>query len=335
MKILVTGAAGFIGFHTALALLARGDQVIGLDNLNSYYDVSLKEARLVQLLEHGNFSFHQIDLTDGAAMDELFGREKPQRVINLAARTEGGYSLENPQTYVETNISGFLNLLENCRNHHVEHLVYASSSSVYGANDAMPFSAHDSAEHPLSLDAASKKSNELMAHTYAHLFKIPVTGLRFFNVYGSWGRPDMAPSIFTKKILAGKAIDVFNNGKHSRDFIHINDAVKGILLTIDKTAEPNMDWNGSVPDPATSAAPYRLYNIGNNQPVSLMHLIECIEKITGKTARKNFLPMQPGDIENTLADINTLNTDVGFEPTISIEEGIEKFIVWYRGYYRV
>lgn len=335
MKILVTGAAGFIGFHTALALLARGDRVIGLDNLNSDYDVSLKEARLAQLLQHKNFCFHKIDLLDCAAMIDLFVSENPQRVINLAAQTRDRNSLENPQAYVGANILGFLNLLENCRNHHVEHLVFASSSSVYGANNAMPFSAHDSADHPLSLNAASNKSNELMAHTYAHLFRIPVTGLRFFTVYGPWGRPDMAPFIFTQKIITGDAIDVFNNGKHSRDFIYIDDAVQGILLALDKIAEPNSDWSGAVPDPATSTAPYRLYNIGNSQSVELMHFIECIEKSTGKTARKNFLPMQPGDIENTIADIDSINTDVDFEPVISIEEGVERLVAWHRDYYKI
>ena len=335
MKILVTGAAGFIGFHTARALLARGDQVIGLDNLNSDYDVALKEARLAQLNPHKNFSFHRIDLADATAMDALFAEENPQRVINLAAQSGISGSLENPRAFVESNISGFLNLLENCSNHHVEHLVYASSSSVYGANEALPFSAHDSVDHPLNLHAASKRSSELMAHTYAHLFKLPVTALRLFSVYGPWGRPDAAPFIFTQKILADEAIDVFNNGKHSRDFTHIDDVVRGILLSVDKIAEPNADWNGSIPDPATSSAPYRLYNIGNGRPVELMHLIECVEKATGKAARKNFLPLQPGDFENTLADIDTFNTDVGFEPKITIEEGIENFVAWYRDYYKV
>jgi UDP-glucuronate 4-epimerase len=334
MRFLVTGAAGFIGYHTAKALLDRGDEVIGLDNLNSYYDVGLKEARLSRLEGRGGFAFHRLDLTDRSGMEGLFGETRPQRVIHLAAQPGVRYSLANPHAYIDSNIVGTLHVLEGCRHHAVEHLVLASSSSVYGANTAMPYSVHQNVDHPLSLYAASKKANELMAHTYAHLYRLPVTALRFFTVYGPWGRPDMAPFIFTRKILAGEPIDVFNNGQHARDFTYIDDIVEGVVRTADHVAEPNLEWSGDNPDPATSAAPYRLYNIGNNNPVELMHFIGCIEKALGREAQKNFLPLQPGDVPRTYADVDALVADVGFKPATPIETGIARFIEWYRSYYR-
>ncbi len=333
MKFLVTGAAGFIGFHTCKALLDRGDEVIGLDNLNSYYDVRLKQARLKQLEGRNGFSFHKLDLVDRKGIEELFATTRPQRVIHLAAQAGVRYSLENPHAYIDSNIVGTLNVLEGCRHNGVEHLVFASSSSVYGANTALPFSVHQNVDHPLSLYAASKKANELMAHTYAHLYRLPVTGLRFFTVYGPWGRPDMALFLFTRKILAGEPIDVFNEGHHARDFTYIDDIVEGVLRTADKVATPNPDWSGDDPDPATSNAPYRLYNIGNNNPVDLMHFIACIEKALGREAKKNFLPLQPGDVPKTYANVDALVADVGFKPATPIEDGIAKFIAWYRSYY--
>jgi len=333
MRFLVTGAAGFIGFHTAKALLDRGDEVIGLDNVNAYYDVKLKEARLAQLQGRNGFGFHKLDLTDRAGMEQLFAETRPQRVIHLAAQAGVRYSLENPHAYIDSNIVGTLNILEGCRHHGVEHLVFASSSSVYGANTSMPFSVHQNVDHPVSLYAASKKANELMAHTYAHLYGLPVTGLRFFTVYGPWGRPDMALFLFTRKILAGEPIDVFNNGHHARDFTYIDDIVEGVIRTADHVATPNPDWSGDRPDPATSAAPYRLYNIGNNNPVELMYFISCIEKALGREARKNFLPLQPGDVPKTYADVDALVADVGFKPATPIEDGIARFIEWYRSYY--
>ena len=333
MKFLVTGAAGFIGFHTCKALLDRGDEVIGLDNLNSYYDVRLKQARLKQLEGRNGFSFHKLDLVDRKGIEELFATTRPQRVIHLAAQAGVRYSLENPHAYINSNIVGTLNVLEGCRHNGVEHLVFASSSSVYGANTALPFSVHQNVDHPLSLYAASKKANELMAHTYAHLYRLPVTGLRFFTVYGPWGRPDMALFLFTRKILAGEPIDVFNEGHHARDFTYIDDIVEGVLRTADKVATPNPDWSGDDPDPATSNAPYRLYNIGNNNPVDLMHFIACIEKALGREAKKNFLPLQPGDVPKTYANVDALVADVGFKPATPIEDGIAKFIAWYRSYY--
>ncbi len=333
MKILVTGAAGFIGFHTAKALLDRGDQVIGLDNLNDYYDVSLKQARLAQLEGRNGYSFEKIDLADNASMEDLFRREKFERVIHLAAQAGVRYSIENPHAYVSSNLVGYMNILEGCRHNDVEHLVYASSSSVYGANTAKPFSIHQNVDHPLSLYAATKKSNELMAHTYAHLYGLPVTGLRFFTVYGPWGRPDMALFLFTRKILAGEPIDVFNNGEHARDFTYIDDIVEGVVRSVDRVAEPNADWEGANPDPGTSAAPYRLYNIGNNKPVRLMDYIACLERALGKTAEKNFLPLQPGDVPETYADIDDLTRDIGYQPATEIEDGIAKFVAWYRDYY--
>ena len=333
MKFLVTGAAGFIGFHAAKALLDRGDEVIGLDNLNSYYDVKLKEARLKQLQGRNGFSFHKLDLVDRKGIEELFARTRPQRVIHLAAQAGVRYSLENPYAYIDSNIVGTLNVLEGCRHNGVEHLVFASSSSVYGANTALPFSVHENVDHPLSLYAASKKANELMAHTYAHLYRLPVTGLRFFTVYGPWGRPDMALFLFTRKILAGEPIDVFNEGHHARDFTYIDDIVEGVVRTADKVAAPNPDWSSDRPDPATSNAPYRIYNIGNNNPVELMHFIACIEKALGREAVKNFLPLQPGDVPKTYADVEALVADVGFKPATPIEDGIARFIAWYRSYY--
>lgn len=334
MKILVTGAAGFIGSHTAQALLARGDHVIGFDNLNDYYDVNLKQARLSRLQPHENFQFVKGDLADRATVESLFAEHKPQRVINLAAQAGVRYAFENPHSYINSNLVGFLHILEGCRHHAVEHLVYASSSSVYGANTHMPFSVHDNVDHPLSLYAATKKSNELMAHSYAHLYGMPATGLRFFTVYGPWGRPDMSLFLFTKRILAGEPIDVFNHGQHARDFTYIDDIVEGVVRSTDNIASSNTNWNGDRPDPGTSLAPYRLYNIGNNKPVELMYFIECIEKAVGKTAKKNMLPLQPGDVPRTYADVDALEHDVGFRPSVPIEEGIRRFVEWYRNFYR-
>jgi UDP-glucuronate 4-epimerase len=334
MKVLVTGAAGFIGYHTAKALLDRGDEVIGFDNLNTYYDVRLKEARLSNLRPRNGFSFHKLDLADRAGMEKLFEETRPARVIHLGAQAGVRHSLKDPEAYAQSNIVGTLHVLEGCRHTGVEHLVYASSSSVYGANTTMPYSVHQNVDHPLSLYAASKKSNELMAHTYAHLYRLPVTGMRFFTVYGPWGRPDMALFEFTRRILAGEPIDVFNNGQHARDFTYIDDIVEGILRTTDHTAAPDPAWSGAHPDPARSSAPYRLYNIGNNNPVELMHFIACLEKALGREAKKNFLPLQPGDVPRTFADVDDLVADVGFKPSTPIEVGIAKFVDWYRGYYR-
>ena len=333
MKFLVTGAAGFIGFHTAKALLDRGDEVIGLDNVNAYYDVNLKEARLAQLTSRDGFSFTKGDLANKATIDQLFDKHEPERVIHLAAQAGVRYSLTNPGEYVQSNLVGFFNILEACRHQRVEHLVYASSSSVYGGNTHTPYSVHDNVDHPLSFYGATKKSNELMAHSYAHLYQLPVTGLRFFTVYGPWGRPDMALFLFTRNILAGEPIDVFNGGHHARDFTYIDDIVEGVVRAVDRVAKPNPDWSGEHPDPGTSSAPYRLYNIGNNQPVELMHFIECLEKALGKQAKRNFLPLQPGDVMRTYADIDALACDIGYRPKTSIEEGISKFIEWYRSYY--
>lgn len=335
MRILVTGAAGFIGYHTSAALLARGDEVVGLDNLNDYYDVSLKEARLARLHGEPGFRLVRMDLADRARMAELFRAEQFQRVVHLGAQAGVRYSLTHPHAYADANLSGFLNLLEGCRYGSVEHCVFASSSSVYGANTAMPFSVGQSVDHPVSLYAATKKANELMAHSYAHLYRLPLTGLRFFTVYGPWGRPDMAPFIFTRKILAGEPIDVFNHGRHARDFTYIDDIVEGVVRTLDRPATPNPAWSGDQPDPATSSAPYAIYNIGNNQPVELMRFIEAIEAAAGRVAIKKFLPMQPGDVPTTFADISALESAVGFRPRTSIEEGIGRFVAWYRAYYGV
>lgn len=333
MKVLVTGAAGFIGFHTAKALLDRGDTVVGLDNLNDYYDVSLKKARLAQLEGRNGFAFHKLDLVDRSAIAALFEQEKFDRVIHLAAQAGVRYSLENPHAYVDSNLIGFTNILEGCRHSQIEHLVFASSSSVYGANTAMPFSVHQNVDHPLSLYAATKKANELMAHTYAHLYQLPVTGLRFFTVYGPWGRPDMALFKFTKAILAGEPIDVFNNGNHARDFTYIDDIVEGVVRSCDAIAKADADWRGENPDPGSSAAPYRLYNIGNNNPVKLMDFIAALEAALGKEATKNFLPLQPGDVPETYADIDALADAVGYRPKTEIGDGIANFVEWYRGYY--
>lgn len=335
MKILVTGTAGFIGSALATKLLDRGDQVIGIDNLNDYYDPSLKLARLEKLTTQSNFTEARISIEDKAAMDAVFREHKPDRVVNLAAQAGVRYSLENPYAYVDSNVYGFLNILENCRHCGIEHLVYASTSSVYGAHTNMPFSIHDHVDHPVSLYAATKKSNELMAHTYAHLFDIPTTGLRFFTVYGPWGRPDMALFMFTRKILAGEPIDVFNHGNHKRDFTYIDDIVEGVVRALDKVAEPDPHWQSDAPDSATSAAPYRVYNIGNSEPVNLMHYIEVLEKCLGVKAEYNLLPLQPGDVPDTYADVTDLVKDVGYRPSTSVEEGISAFVDWYRGYYKV
>ncbi len=334
-KILVTGAAGFIGSHLSLRLLARGDEVVGLDNLNDYYEVSLKEARLARLTDKKGFKFVKLNLEDKADIAQLFADEKFDKVVNLAAQAGVRYSLENPHAYIESNIVGFTNILEGCRHHEIKHLAYASSSSVYGANETMPFSVHDNVDHPLSLYAASKKANELMAHTYSHLYNLPTTGLRFFTVYGPWGRPDMALFLFTKAILEGKPINVFNHGKMKRDFTYIDDIVEGVIRVLDKTAESNPDWDGQSPDPASSKAPWRVYNIGNSSPVELMDYIKAIEKALGMEAEKNFMPMQAGDVPATSADVQALMDDVGFKPDTAVEEGVKRFVDWYRDYYQV
>ena len=333
--ILVTGAAGFIGYHLCKRLLDQGDAVVGLDNLNDYYDVGLKKDRLSRLQETPGFSFRKIDLCDGLAMSRLFGDESFDVVVNLAAQAGVRYSLTNPQAYVDSNITGFLNVLEGCRSAEIAHLVYASSSSVYGSNTKMPFSVHDNVDHPVSLYAATKKANELMAHTYSHLFGIPTTGLRFFTVYGPWGRPDMALFKFTKAILAGEPIDVYNHGEMKRDFTYVDDIVDGVVRVMDRIPTASESANTDNPDPATSSAPYALYNIGNNRPVALMDLIATLERYLGRTAKKNMLPMQPGDVPATFADIDDLQRDVGFQPSTPIEEGIARFVEWYRAYYSV
>jgi UDP-glucuronate 4-epimerase len=333
MKILVTGTAGFIGNELAIRLLERGDEVIGVDNVNDYYDVRLKEARLERIKSHPGFTEIRVGLHEREALEAVFAQHKPQRVVNLAAQAGVRYSLKNPYAYVDSNLLGFVNILEGCRHHSVEHLVYASSSSVYGANTRMPFSVHHNVDHPVSLYAASKKANELMAHTYSHLYGIPTTGLRFFTVYGPWGRPDMAYFSFTRDILEGRAINVFNHGDMQRDFTYIDDIVEGVIRVLDKVPSGNADWSGDAPDPGTSRAPYKLYNIGNNNPVRLMDMIETLERCLGKTAVKNFLPMQPGDVPATFADVDDLMRDVGFKPATSIEEGLEKFASWYREFY--
>jgi len=351
MKILVTGTAGFIGFHLAKRLLERGDEVVGLDNINDYYDVRVKYGRLretgiegdeaieyarpVQSSRYDNYRFVKLNLEDRAAIEELFEREKFDAVCNLAAQAGVRYSLTNPHAYVDSNIVGFVNILEACRHNEVGHLAYASSSSVYGLNATMPFSVHDNVDHPISLYAASKKSNELMAHTYSHLFGIPATGLRFFTVYGPWGRPDMALFLFTRAILEDKPIQVFNHGRMRRDFTYIDDIVEGVVRVMGHLPRPNPDWSGDAPDPGTSYAPYRVYNIGNNQPVELTDFIAAIEKSLGKTARKEFLDLQPGDVPATYADVSDLIRDMGYKPTTPIREGIERFVEWYRRFYGV
>jgi len=331
MKVLVTGAAGFIGSTLTLRLLERGDEVIGIDNLDPYYDVTLKQARLARLV-HPRFTDLRINLQDRAAMSEVFAHHRPQRVVNLAAQAGVRYSLINPFAYIDTNLVGFGNLLEGCRHHGVEHLVYASSSSVYGSNPRMPFSVHDNVDHPLSLYAATKKANELMAHTYSHLYRLPVTGLRFFTVYGPWGRPDMALFKFTHSILAGEPIDVYNYGKHRRDFTYIDDIVEGVVRVLDRIPAPNSNWNGD--DLSTSLAPYRLYNIGNHHPVDLMRYIEVLENCLGRKAEKRFLPLQDGDVPDTYADIEDLVNDIGFKPATSVETGVARFVAWYQEYYQ-
>jgi UDP-glucuronate 4-epimerase len=335
MKVLVTGAAGFIGSALSLRLLERGDEVVGIDNLNDYYDVALKRARLARTTENADFTDIRMDLEDRAGIAEVFAEHRPQRVVNLAAQAGVRYSLENPHAYVDTNLVGFTNILEGCRHNGIEHLVYASSSSVYGANTRMPFSVHDNVDHPVSLYAASKKANELMAHTYSHLYRLPTTGLRFFTVYGPWGRPDMALFLFTRSILAGRPIDVFNYGNHRRDFTYIDDIVEGVVRVIDTLPEPNPGWSGEAPDSATSSAPYRLYNIGNNQPVELMRYIEVLEDCLGRKAEKNLLPLQAGDVPDTYADVADLVRDVGYKPDTAIEDGIARFVAWYHDYFRV
>lgn len=335
MKVLVTGSAGFIGAALALRLLERGDEVVGLDNLNDYYDVNLKLARLNRLQGYANFSEARIPLEDREAIATIFAKIQPQRVVHLAAQAGVRYSLENPYVYIDSNVAGFLHILEGCRWHAVESLVYASTSSVYGANTRMPFSVHDNVDHPVSLYAATKKTNELMAHTYSYLYQLPVVGLRFFTVYGPWGRPDMALFKFTQQILQGHPIDVYNYGNHRRDFTYVDDIVEGILRVLDKVPQPNADWSGDAPDPATSRAPYRVYNIGCHKPVELLRFIEVLENCLGKRAEKNLLPMQPGDVPDTYADVKSLIQDVGYEPKISIEVGIARFVAWYREYYQV
>ena len=335
MKILVTGAAGFIGFHTAKALAERGDEVIGLDNLNEYYDVALKRARLAELEPYDSFRFVKLDLADRDGMAALFAAEDFQRVIHLGAQPGVRYAIENPFAYIDSNVNGTMTVLEGCRHSDVEHLVFASTSSVYGANTKMPFSTHDNADHPLSLYAATKKSNELMAHTYASLYGLPVTGLRFFTVYGPFGRPDMALFLFTKNILAGEPISVFNYGNHRRDFTYIDDVVDGIVRVVERIPEPNADWSGDSPDPGTSPAPYRLYNIGNQRPVQLMRYIETLERCLGREAQKRLLPLQPGDIPDTWADVENLVADFGYQPGTPVEEGVKCFVDWYLDYYDI
>ncbi|MDD1005325.1 NAD-dependent epimerase [Pseudomonas sp. TNT2022 ID642] len=335
MKVLVTGAAGFIGFHVSQALLARGDEVVGIDNLNDYYEVALKDARLAQLTPHERFRFIRMDIGDRVAMADLFETEGFEKVVHLAAQAGVRYSLENPHAYADSNLVGFLNILEGCRQTHVKHLVYASSSSVYGANESMPFAVHDNVDHPVSLYAATKKANELMAHSYSHLYGLPTTGLRFFTVYGPWGRPDMSPFLFVRAILEGKPLKVFNHGKHRRDFTYIDDIVDGVIRVLDHVAVPNAQWSGLKPDPASSAAPWRLYNIGNSQPVELLDYINHIEQALGKTTHKELLPLQPGDVEHTYADVKQLKLDTGYAPSTPIQSGIQRFVNWYKDFYNV
>jgi len=333
--VLVTGAAGFIGYHLSRRLLAGGCRVVGIDNMNDYYDVRLKRARLDRLTDHDNFAFHKLDLADLKGLEGIFTSERIDGVVNLAAQAGVRYSLKNPHAYVEANLVGFVNLLECCRHNKTGHLVFASSSSVYGANTAMPFSVHDNVDHPVSLYAATKKSNELMAHTYCHLYGMACTGLRFFTVYGPWGRPDMALFLFTDAILNDRPIQVFNHGKMQRDFTYIDDIVEGVVRVMGNLPEPNPDWSGDAPDPGTSYAKYRIYNIGNNQPVELTRFIEVIEEAVGKKAKKEMMDMQPGDVPATYADIDDLARDVGFSPDTPIEKGVERFVEWYREYYIV
>ncbi|HKO56894.1 MAG TPA: NAD-dependent epimerase [Thermoanaerobaculia bacterium] len=333
--ILVSGAAGFIGYHVSRRLLEAGVEVVGIDNVNDYYDPALKEARLGMLRDFPGFSFRRLDVADSEAMAALFAETRPRRVVHLAAQAGVRYSLTNPHAYVDANLRGFMNILEGCRHNGVEHLVYASSSSVYGANTRQPFSEHDNVDHPVSLYAATKKANELMAHSYAHLYRLPVTGLRFFTVYGPWGRPDMALFKFTKGILAGEPIPVFNEGRMIRDFTYIDDITEGVVRVVDHLPEPDPSWSGDRPDPARSYAPYRVFNIGNNQPVQLLHCIEVLEQCLGRKAQLDLLPMQPGDVPSTMADVSELEKAVGFRPRTSVEEGISRFVDWYKEYYRI
>ncbi|NCT66980.1 MAG: NAD-dependent epimerase [Rhodanobacteraceae bacterium] len=336
MKILVTGTAGFIGSHVAQRLLARGDEVVGLDNLNDYYDVSLKQARLARLRELAGYTHVTADLADRAAMEDVFATHRPRRVVHLAAQAGVRYAAQNPHVYVSSNVTGTLHVLEGCRHHGVEHLVFASTSSVYGANTAMPFSEHQSTEHPLTLYAATKKANEMMAHGYAHLYDLPCTGLRFFTVYGPWGRPDMALFLFTRAILAGEPIKVFNHGRHKRSFTYVDDIVEGVIRTLDRVPGVDPAWRGDAPDPATSGvAPYRLYNIGNEQPVELLRYIEVLEQCLGRKAQMEMLPLQAGDVPDTEADVSDLVANVGYRPVVSVEQGVANFVAWYREYYRV
>ena len=335
MRILVTGAAGFIGFHLTRRLLDRGDTVVGLDNLNNYYDVGLKQNRLMLLNQEKGFNFVEADLIDADSIEKVFDQYAFERVVNLAAQAGVRYSLENPRAYIDANIVGFLNILENCRRNDVPHLVYASSSSVYGANTKMPFSVHNNVDHPVSLYAASKKSNELMAHSYSYLFKLPTTGLRFFTVYGPWGRPDMALFLFTKAILNGEPIQVFNHGKMRRDFTYVDDIVEGVIRVTDKIPAGNDNWSGDKPDPATSTAPYQIYNIGNHEPIELLYFIDVLEKALGQEAKKEFLSIQLGDVPATYANVEALEKDLNFLPNTPIEEGIERFVAWYRDYYKI
>lgn len=335
MKILVTGAAGFIGSTLSLRLLERGDEVVGIDNLNDYYDVNLKLARLERLQDYDRFKFIKLEIADRDAVEELFAHEQFQRVMHLAAQAGVRYSITNPHAYIDSNIVGFINILEGCRHNTVEHLAYASSSSVYGANTKMPFSVHDNVDHPVSLYAASKKANELMAHTYSHLYNLPTTGLRFFTVYGPWGRPDMSLFMFTRNILEGKPIDVFNYGHHRRDFTYVDDIVEGVIRVIDQPAQANVDWVGENPDSATSFAPFRIYNIGNNNPVHLLTFIETLEKCLGKEAIKNLLPLQPGDVPDTYADVSDLVHDLGYKPATLLEDGVRNFVEWYKNFYGI
>ncbi len=333
-NIVVTGSAGFIGFSLCLKLLERGDIIIGIDNHNDYYDPKLKEARLEILIKYKNYKHFKFDLIDQKNLEDTFKNHKPQKVVNLAAQAGVRYSIENPHAYISSNIVGFANILEKCRHYKIEHLVYASTSSVYGANTKMPFSEHDSANHPLSLYAASKKSNELMAHTYSYLYNLPTTGLRFFTVYGPWGRPDMALFKFTKAILNNEPIDLFNYGKHSRDFTYVDDIVEGVIKTLDKPATPNVDWNSNYPDPANSKAPWSIYNIGNNKPVQLMDYVDALEKALGKKANINFLPLQPGDVPDTFANVNNLKERFNYKPSTSVIDGVCNFVKWYKDYYQ-
>lgn len=335
MKVLVTGAAGFIGMHASERLLARGDQVVGLDNLNDYYDPQLKRDRLARLEPHANFRFVKMDVADREGMEKLFADEKFDRVIHLAAQAGVRYSIENPHAYIDSNIVGFMNVLEGCRHNKVQHLAYASSSSVYGGNTKMPFSEHDSVDHPISMYAATKKANELMAHTYSHLFGLPTTGLRFFTVYGPWGRPDMALFLFTKATLEGRPINVFNHGKMQRDFTYVDDIVEGVIRVLDHTAEPDPEFNADQPDPGRSNAPFRVFNIGNHNPVQLMDYIGAIESALGMEAKKNFLPMQDGDVPATYANTDELNAWTGFSPATSVTDGVARFVDWYRAYFKV